>query len=184
MTIPILSKAFKSGFVERGLARPICENFVEDLPKAIFGNVPHTKVRDAAKHLHRTKFTDSLHKHFKFHKKHTLGSTNILRKISLWTNPLQQILTKQQDYIAIPAGLYLGHKIASHFNKPVIKPKSHVQKIMDSALGEIQSYAACAAEKPLLASIGLAGAIYGVNALNNKMKHHQSHQQETIHESL
>lgn len=184
MKLPIASKILKSGFVERGLARPFSDVIVEDIPHVICGRVPQTKLDRATKNLFRGEAVQKLKKHFKFYSPHRPGLENLKRKVNIVKNISKDILLHRQEYIAIPAALYAANSAIEYIKKPAIKSKTNFQKVMDACLGEVQNYAHKFAKSPVLSSLALGGAVYGGAHLLNKIKPSKSNQQESIREAI
>jgi len=184
MKLPIASKILKSGFVERGLARPFSDVIVEDFPHAICGSVPQTALDRATKHLFQAESVRKLKKHFKFYSPHKPSFKNLKRKAEIVKDISKDILLKRQEYIAIPAALYAANSAIEYMKKPVIHPKANLQKIMDSGLNEIQNYTHKFTKSPVLSSLALGGAIYGGAHLYNKIKSLKCNQQESAHATI
>jgi len=184
MNIPLTSQIFRKGFIERGAARVFGGIFTADIPGTLFGEIPPKKIDCAVKNLFKCKTAEGLKKRFTFPNIHPVGAKNLQRKIDILTDCTKQILSKRQDYIAIPAVLYVGHKALCQFTKSAPKQKNHFQKIIECGVKEIHNYTQKFINQPILASLAISGAIYGGTKLLNKPNQSKVKQQETINETL
>ena len=178
MSLPTSSRVLKDGWLNRGFGRSFTDRVISNIPGTIFGDWPKTKVRIAGKNLKkklRPQFfnvlkeqclNNLLNKPSGSHTARDLMKMDITKIMDF----SKQVIFKRQEYLAIPAGMYAGHKIAKHIMTPKIPPETKFQKILNAGIKEIENYAHKAADRPVMTSLAIGGAIYGASKLWNIKK--------------